>query len=245
MSDILLTFFPFFFWWRNYKMILNRIVQFIGTKPHVCVKCSKGFYHVSNLQRHFRYCDPEKQEEKAKKVSVKFTFFGTYLRCVLLAGLNMSPVMNLKVPYLWEYHLPYLLVFRFNTKGLLYSTGKIRSWCKWAEKSPPPPPPRQDSMLVRSRDVNFWRLFLCIIEHISCTIEFHTQINVIWKLGTEKYRTQETLTTIHTNIPAIPITLLDMALWNVIRLLYVYAYISLSRCMTKLLVIVLEQLRSM
>ena len=53
----------------------------------------------------------------------------------------------------------------------------------------------------------------------------------------EKYRTQYqgiggspigSLMTIHTNIPAIPITLLDMALWNVIRLLYVYAYISLS-----------------
>ena len=39
-----------------------------GIKPHICAKCNKGFYHVSNLQRHFRYCDPEKQEEKAKKV---------------------------------------------------------------------------------------------------------------------------------------------------------------------------------
>ena len=42
--------------------------------------------------------------------------------------------------------------------------------------------------------------------------------------------------TIHTNTPAIPITLLYMALWNVIRLLYVYAYISLSSYVTKLLV---------
>ena len=41
--------------------------------------------------------------------------------------------------------------------------------------------------------------------------------------------------TIHTNIPAIPITLLDMALWNVIRLLYVYAYISQFIYITKLL----------
>ena len=68
-----------------------------------------------------------------------------------------------------------------------------------------------------------------------------------------KYRTQDqgaggrsigSLTTIHTNIPAISITLLDMALSNVITLLYVYAYTSLSGYMTKLLVIVLEQLRS-
>ena len=69
----------------------------------------------------------------------------------------------------------------------------------------------------------------------------------------EKSRTQDygaggspvgSLTTIHTNIPAIPITLLAMALWNVIRLFYVYAYISLSGYMTKLLVILLQQLRS-
>ena len=33
------------------------------------------------------------------------------------------------------------------------------------------------------------------------------------------------LTTLHTNTP---ITVLDMEFWNVIRLLYVYAYISLS-----------------
>ena len=52
------------------------------------------------------------------------------------------------------------------------------------------------------------------------------------------------LTTIHTNIPAIPIILLDMALRNVIRLLYVYAYISLSGYISKLLVILLQQLRS-
>ena len=35
-----------------------------------------------------------------------------------------------------------------------------------------------------------------------------------------------------------------MALWNVIRLLYVYAYISWSTYMAKLLVILLEHLRS-
>ena len=48
----------------------------------------------------------------------------------------------------------------------------------------------------------------------------------------QKYRTQDcgaagrsidSLTTIHTNIPAITISVLTMALWNVIRLLYVYA----------------------
>ena len=68
-----------------------------------------------------------------------------------------------------------------------------------------------------------------------------------------KYRTQDcgtggrpigSLTTIHTNIPAIIITVLAMALWNVIRLLYVHAYISLSGYMTKLLVILLQQLMS-
>ena len=54
----------------------------------------------------------------------------------------------------------------------------------------------------------------------------------------EKYRTQDhgaggrpvgSLTTIHTNIPAITITILDMELWKVISLLYVYACILLSR----------------
>ena len=62
----------------------------------------------------------------------------------------------------------------------------------------------------------------------------------------EKYRTQDhgadgspkgSLTTIHTNIPAITVTVFVIALWNVIRLLYVYAYISLSSYMTKLIVI--------
>ena len=70
----------------------------------------------------------------------------------------------------------------------------------------------------------------------------------------QKYRTQDhgadgrpvdSLTTIHTNIPAITITVLDMELLNVIGLLYVYAYISLSGYMTKLLVILLGQLRSL
>ena len=64
----------------------------------------------------------------------------------------------------------------------------------------------------------------------------------------EKNRTQDhgaggspvgSLTTIHIDIPAITITVLDIALWNVFRLLYVYAYISLSSYMTKLLVILL------
>ena len=89
--------------------------------------------------------------------------------------------------------------------------------------------------------------------------QIHTQISPIWissigyqlcqlfKLLTyRKYRTQYhgtsgrpigSLTTIHNNIPPIPITLVDMALWNVIRLLYVYAYISWSAYMAKLLVI--------
>ena len=53
------------------------------------------------------------------------------------------------------------------------------------------------------------------------------------------------LTTIHTNIPAITVTVLAVALWNVIRLLYVYAYISLSGYMTKLLVVLLQQLSSL
>ena len=51
--------------------------------------------------------------------------------------------------------------------------------------------------------------------------------------------------TIHSNIPAITITILDMELWNVIRLLYVYACISLSGYMTKLLVMPLEQVMSL
>ena len=69
-----------------------------------------------------------------------------------------------------------------------------------------------------------------------------------------KYRIQDhdagqwpigSLNRIHTSIPAITITVLDMELRNVIRLLYVNAYISLSGYMTKLLVILLEQLRSL
>ena len=68
----------------------------------------------------------------------------------------------------------------------------------------------------------------------------------------QKYRTNDhdaggrpigSLTTIHT-IPAIPITLLAMRLWSVIRVLYVYACRMLSGYMTKLLVMYLEQLRS-
>ena len=70
----------------------------------------------------------------------------------------------------------------------------------------------------------------------------------------QNYRTQDhgsggrpigSLTTIHTNIPAITITVLDMELYNVIRLLYVYACISLSGYMTKLLVMHLKQVMSL
>ena len=59
-----------------------------------------------------------------------------------------------------------------------------------------------------------------------------------------KWRPVGSLTTIHTNIPAITVTLLAIALWKVIGLLYVYAYRSLSGCMIKLLIVLLEQLRS-
>ena len=52
--------------------------------------------------------------------------------------------------------------------------------------------------------------------------------------------------TIQTNIPAIPIKLLDIALSNVFRFLYNYAYISLPGYITKHLVILqLEDLRSL
>ena len=45
--------------------------------------------------------------------------------------------------------------------------------------------------------------------------------------------------------PCYTITILDMELWNVIRSLYVYACISLSGYMTKLLVMHLEQVMSL
>ena len=79
------------------------------------------------------------------------------------------------------------------------------------------------------------------------------QLCQLFKLHIEKYRIQYhgtggrpvgSLTTIHNSILAIPITLVDMALWNVSRLLYVYAYISWSAYIAKLLVILLEHLRS-
>ena len=53
----------------------------------------------------------------------------------------------------------------------------------------------------------------------------------------QKYRIQDhgaggrpigSLTTIHTNIPAIIVTVLTMALWSVIRILYLYACMSLT-----------------
>ena len=87
-------------------------------------------------------------------------------------------------------------------------------------------------------------------------LQIHTHIPPVQiaYLHIQKYRTQDhgaggrpigSLTTIHTNIPAITITILDMELWNVIRLLYVYACISLSGYMTKLLVMHLEQVMSL
>ena len=102
--------------------------------------------------------------------------------------------------------------------------------------------------------------------HGTHTTNLHSDssyLNIFFRLPTlstfskyshiQKYRTQDcgaggrpigSLTTIHTNIPTITITVLGMALWNVIRLLYVYAYIPLSSYMTKLLVILLQQQRS-
>ena len=64
------------------------------------------------------------------------------------------------------------------------------------------------------------------------------QLCQLFKIHIQKYRTQDhgaggrpigSLITIHTNIPAITVTVLAMALWSVIRILSLYAYISLTR----------------
>ena len=111
-----------------------------------------------------------------------------------------------------------------------------------------------------------WLMSYMWNSHGLHTTNLHSDssyLNIFFKLPTlstfskyshiQKYRTQDcgaggrpigSLTTIHTNIPTITITVLAMELWNVIKLLYVYACISLSGYMTKLLVILLQQLRS-
>ena len=111
-----------------------------------------------------------------------------------------------------------------------------------------------------------WLMSYMWNSHGLHTTNLHSDssyLNIFFKLPTlstfskyshiQKYRTQDcgaggrpigSLTTIQTNIPTITITVLAMELWNVIKLLYVYACISLSGYMTKLLVILLQQLRS-
>ena len=65
----------------------------------------------------------------------------------------------------------------------------------------------------------------------------------------QKFKTQDhgaagrpigNLTTIHTNIPAITVTVLAMALWSIIRILYLYASMSFN-WVTKLFFIHLEE----
>ena len=126
-----------------------------------------------------------------------------------------------------------LVIHLQHLRSLLYECMlKLNIPKNWAERPPP-----LFCLFVRDQTIlHMWN------THGPHNSNMHSDCsypNIFFRLPTlstfskyshiEKYRTQDhgaggspigSLMTIHTNIPAIPITLLDMTLWNVIMLLY-------------------------
>ncbi len=72
-------------------------------KPHACVKCGKAFYHITNMQRHFRYCNPSKQEKVQQKVREKCWHFERNSKLKQYHPLHVPPVYFLLCVVLFNF----------------------------------------------------------------------------------------------------------------------------------------------